>query len=93
MKIGPTFAAELEVAGLKQPQMSWSSNGDISYGETMTDADKIVVMDVLRQHDETKVPPVVVPAKTGAEAALRGRIAKASTVDDLKVLLAEIVSR
>lgn len=51
--IGPTFPAELEVAGLMGLPFSWSEEGDIFYSDAITDAQMAAIEAVYDKHDPT----------------------------------------
>lgn len=53
-KIGSTFAAELEIAGLTDRVGVWYSDGKICYSDGATDADRAAVEALLAKHDPNK---------------------------------------
>lgn len=51
--IGATFSQELETAGLSGLPFAWGEDGEISFGEEMTNEQKAAVMAVYERHDPT----------------------------------------
>lgn len=58
--IGPTFAAEIEAAGLAGLPFSWSSEG-VLFGSAMSEADRAHVQAVIDAHDPTAASVLPVP--------------------------------
>lgn len=59
MMIGETFYSELLAAGLVGLPFSWSADGDLYFGEAMTQAQIDAVLSVVAAHDATKTLPVI----------------------------------
>lgn len=57
-KIGPTFASELDAAGVLIIPMSWGEDGDIQFSNSVTEKQRKTVLAVLDAHDPGKEIPV-----------------------------------
>ncbi len=82
--IGPNFYNELFAAGLGGLPFSWSSSdGTITYGPSITDAQKSAIEAVLAAHDPTKPDTTAgIAALTAACAATITAALTSSTVVD-----------
>lgn len=60
MKIGPSFAAEMEAAGLMGLPFAWDADG-ITYDDSLSPADRARVEAVLAAHDSDKPAPEIAP--------------------------------
>ncbi len=56
-RIGPSFWDELVAAGLAGINMSWSDNGQFTFGDDMTQQQKATVTMVLATHVSPPPPP------------------------------------
>ncbi len=52
--IGPTFPAELQAAGVLELQFSWDMDGNIYFGESITEEQKTAIEAVYAAHDPSK---------------------------------------
>jgi Spy/CpxP family protein refolding chaperone len=52
--IGPSFSGEIQDAGLMGLPFSWGSDGDIQYGESITDNQRVAIEAVYDAHDSNK---------------------------------------
>ena len=69
MKIGPSFASELEAAGLMGAPFSWDSEGRIEGRDNLTAAQNATLDTVIAAHDPNTPDPMTPAVIT--EAALR----------------------
>lgn len=60
--IGPSFYDELKAAGLLGLPFSWSDDGDILFGDAMTQQQRDAVMAVYQAHDPSAPAKPTVPA-------------------------------
>ena len=58
--IGPTFSAELAVAGLIGLPFTWGNDGQFNFGEEITKIQKGKILAVYEAHDPTSVDPASV---------------------------------
>lgn len=68
--IGPTFSSELAAAGLRGLPFAWGADGSIQFDPAITDAEKILIMNVYTAHDPLATPaeaPAVHDVNGGAE--------------------------
>lgn len=61
IKIGPSFAHALAVAGLDGMPFSWTPDGQFIFGAGMDDEQRAAVLAVLNSHDPAAPAPVAVP--------------------------------
>jgi len=70
MKIGPSFATELQAAGLLGLPFSWGSDGVIQYRDDVSQDVRDRVAAVLAAHDSTKPAPVAPTPRAFRQALL-----------------------
>ena len=60
-KIGPSFASELQAAGLQQ-LVAWTEDGDVFFGDLLSAQARSAVLALLSKHDPEAPAPASVPA-------------------------------
>lgn len=73
-EIGPNFYNEIAAAGLAGLPFSWGTDGDLNYGEAITDEQRAAIEGVLASHSAARPNPTI-----AAPALLAGGIALTST--------------
>ncbi len=88
IKIGPTFASELQAAGLVGLPFSWGADGVIQFDPSMPKAQVDAVKAVYAAHDPAK-PPVIVPS--AAAVALAAVNSDVTISPKLKAVLSALI--
>jgi hypothetical protein len=78
MKIGPTFGQELNDAGLGGLPFAWTTEGEFTGTESLDDAQKQTLNEVVAAHDPTKeiVPDPMEKFATWGQLVDLGLVAK-----------------